>query len=100
MEWYSDSEDSGSFEGLGGGEGAEVTQGEAPQDAGLYQGLPSFFSVEDESSRQKMERMMSDSPCGLIVCDALDPDQPIIYVNRIFEIVTGYTAEEILGRNW
>nr|AML77835.1 putative LOV domain-containing protein [Dipteris conjugata] len=42
---------------------------------------------------------LQSSPCGLIVADALDPDQPVIYVNSVFEFVTGYKAEEVLGRN-
>ncbi|KAL0702830.1 hypothetical protein Bca4012_058952 [Brassica carinata] len=39
------------------------------------------------------------APCGFVVSDALEPDQPIIYVNTVFEIVTGYRAEEVIGRN-
>uniref|UniRef100_A0A453SRR4 PAS domain-containing protein n=1 Tax=Aegilops tauschii subsp. strangulata TaxID=200361 RepID=A0A453SRR4_AEGTS len=39
-------------------------------------------------------------PYGLVVTDALEPDCPIIYVNRGFEEATGYRAEEVLGRNW
>nr|AML78982.1 putative LOV domain-containing protein [Retrophyllum minus] len=42
---------------------------------------------------------LQSNPCGIVVTDALEPDQPIIYVNSVFEIVTGYKAEEILGRN-
>jgi clock-associated PAS protein ZTL len=38
--------------------------------------------------------------CGMVVSDALEPDFPIIYVNRGFEDATGYRAEEVLGRNW
>lgn len=40
------------------------------------------------------------SSCGLVVSDALEPDHPMIYVNRGFEEATGYRAEEVLGRNW
>nr|AML76694.1 putative LOV domain-containing protein [Simmondsia chinensis] len=36
---------------------------------------------------------------SIVVCDALEPDFPIIYVNATFEIFTGYRANEILGRN-
>ncbi|CAM9001117.1 unnamed protein product [Rhodiola kirilowii] len=39
------------------------------------------------------------APCGFIVTDALEPDHPIIYVNTVFEMITGYRAEEVLGRN-
>jgi len=34
------------------------------------------------------------------VSDALEPDFPLIYVNRVFEVFTGYRADEVLGRNW
>ncbi|CAO2037178.1 unnamed protein product [Urochloa humidicola] len=37
--------------------------------------------------------------CGMVVSDALEPDLPIIHVNRGFEDATGYRAEEVLGRN-
>ncbi|CAL9098033.1 unnamed protein product [Musa textilis] len=43
--------------------------------------------------------LRSPASCGLVVTDALEPDQPIIYVNRGFEEATGYRAEEVLGRN-
>ncbi|XP_074309776.1 adagio protein 3-like [Silene latifolia] len=38
-------------------------------------------------------------PTSIVVCDALEIDSPIIYVNTSFEIYTGYSANEILGRN-
>nr|AML78598.1 putative LOV domain-containing protein [Vittaria lineata] len=46
-----------------------------------------------------MNRLGGSTPCSLVVTDALDPDQPIIYVNAVFEMATGYKAEEVLGRN-
>eukprot|EP01018_Ginkgo_biloba_P006109 Gb_27146 [translate_table: standard] len=45
------------------------------------------------------DMMLHAGPCGFAVTDALDPDYPIIYVNTVFEVCTGYRAEEILGRN-
>nr|AML78016.1 putative LOV domain-containing protein [Hypecoum procumbens] len=49
----------------------------------------------------KMEQPMSGcgSPAAIVVSDALDTDHPIIYVNTVFEIYTGYKADEVLGRN-
>lgn len=44
--------------------------------------------------------LRSAASCGLVVTDALELDQPIIFVNRGFEEFTGYRAEEVLGRNW
>ncbi|RYR13937.1 hypothetical protein Ahy_B04g070672 isoform C [Arachis hypogaea] len=43
--------------------------------------------------------VLQTAPCGFVVTDALEPDQPIIYVNTVFEMITGYRAEEVLGRN-
>ncbi|KAL6003389.1 Adagio protein 3 [Asimina triloba] len=40
------------------------------------------------------------TPSAFVVSDALEPDFPIIYVNTVFEIFTGYRADEVLGRNW
>lgn len=40
------------------------------------------------------------TPSSIVVSDALDPDLPVIYVNSVFEISTGYRADEVLGRNW
>lgn len=37
---------------------------------------------------------------SLVVSDALEPDYPIIYVNTMFELFTGYRADEVIGRNW
>ena len=36
---------------------------------------------------------------GITIADARQPDRPLIYVNEGFERLTGYTAEEVLGRN-
>lgn len=36
---------------------------------------------------------------GVVVTDARRPDQPILLVNRAFEHLTGYSADEVLGRN-
>ncbi|MBP0532752.1 PAS domain-containing protein, partial [Mycobacterium tuberculosis] len=35
----------------------------------------------------------------ITVADAQQPDLPIVYVNPGFERMTGYRAEEVLGRN-
>ncbi|KAL8152503.1 hypothetical protein V2J09_010263 [Rumex salicifolius] len=71
MEWDSNSEGSGEDEG-----------GFLLNDGG-----PIPFPVVD---------MLQTTPCGLVVTDALEPDHPIIYVNTVFEMVTGYRAEEVL----
>ncbi|CDP16253.1 unnamed protein product [Coffea canephora] len=39
------------------------------------------------------------TPSAIVVSDALEPDFPIIYVNTVFELSTGFRADEVLGRN-
>ncbi len=36
---------------------------------------------------------------GISISDAQKPDNPLIYVNPAFERMTGYTAEETIGKN-
>ena len=36
---------------------------------------------------------------AIIIVDAQEPDFPVVHVNRAFETMTGYEAEEALGRN-
>ncbi len=38
-------------------------------------------------------------PSGVVLTDATIDDNPIIYVNRAFEMMTGYSAAEVIGRN-
>jgi PAS domain S-box-containing protein len=44
-------------------------------------------------------RAIDDSTVGVVIADATEPDNPIVYVNRAFEGLTGYSREEMLGRN-
>lgn len=36
---------------------------------------------------------------GVTLADPDLPDQPIVYANKAFEVMTGYSQEEIIGRN-
>lgn len=49
--------------------------------------------------RQLMEEIINGSRVGALVTDASKEDNPIIFANKNFETLTGYTQEEILGRN-
>jgi diguanylate cyclase (GGDEF)-like protein/PAS domain S-box-containing protein len=44
-------------------------------------------------------RLVETSPEGVVLVDALYPDQPLIYANPAFEILTGFKADELKGRN-
>lgn len=46
-----------------------------------------------------LEAMLDGSKVGTIVTDPSQPDNPIIYTNKTFIEMTGYTQEEVVGRN-
>jgi PAS domain S-box-containing protein len=42
---------------------------------------------------------MTRAPFALVLTNPLLPDNPIVYVNRAFEVLTGYSSEMAIGRN-
>lgn len=50
-------------------------------------------------SLRTLERSVEASINGVIISDAALPDCPIIYCNRAFSEITGYSREEVLGQN-
>nr|AML76751.1 putative LOV domain-containing protein [Danaea nodosa] len=91
MDWDSDTESSDLT--LGNMEESEVME-ELESN-----GSSALVRADAEQPNRRLEMLLQSSPCGLIVTDALEVDHPIIYVNTVFELITGYKAEEILGRN-
>ncbi|WP_462172171.1 PAS domain S-box protein [Pseudoalteromonas xiamenensis] len=57
--------------------------------------------VNDEQQFQIdiQNRAIESSETGIIVASANEKDFPITYVNKAFELLTGYRAEEVVGRN-
>jgi PAS domain S-box-containing protein len=49
--------------------------------------------------RRLLGRAVAASSNGIVITDAKVPDDPIVYVNPAFEEISGYTADEVLGRN-
>ncbi len=45
------------------------------------------------------ERAIENSTSGMSIADASLPDMPLVYVNHAFEVITGYSASEVLGKN-
>ncbi len=63
-------------------------------------------AIARETSRQQaiaslrlQEAALNSSSDGIVICDALAHDLPMVYVNPAFERITGYTAADVLGRN-
>jgi diguanylate cyclase (GGDEF)-like protein/PAS domain S-box-containing protein len=52
-----------------------------------------------EQELRLLYRAAASSSNGLTISDSKLPDGPLIYVNRSFELMTGYSSEEVLGRN-
>lgn len=46
-----------------------------------------------------LEQAINASSNGIVITDARQKDNPIIYVNQGFERITGYTFNEVVGRN-
>ena len=46
-----------------------------------------------------LDRAVRSSASGIVITDALRPENPIVFVNPAFEFTTGYPAAEALGRN-
>ena len=59
----------------------------------------SSLKHEDAQQLLLLQRAVEATSNGVVIVNAIDPDQPIIYVNRGFEVMTGYRASEIIGTN-
>ncbi|OAZ89390.1 putative bifunctional diguanylate cyclase/phosphodiesterase [Halomonas sp. G11] len=53
----------------------------------------------DEDELRLLKRGIEASPNGMVMADASQPDLPLVYVNEAFTQITGYSAEDVLGRN-
>src|SRR3712207_3125112 len=49
--------------------------------------------------RRLLDRAVAASANGIVITDPKVPDNPIVYVNPAFERISGYGAEDVLGRN-
>ncbi|KAK7943175.1 vivid PAS protein VVD, partial [Apiospora aurea] len=76
-------------------------------DAIIYPGLyaPSGFDMMSILIRVMtranpiIELGAIDASCALILCDLKQPDCPVVYANEPFMELTGYSQQEIVGRN-
>ncbi|QIN84064.1 PAS domain S-box protein [Rubrobacter tropicus] len=52
-----------------------------------------------EEMRRLLDRAVAASSNGIVITDPKVPDNPIVYVNPAFERISGYPADEVMGRN-
>ena len=52
-----------------------------------------------EAALRLSDRALAAISNGVIITDAQHPDNPVIYCNKAFEEITGYSKGEIIGRN-
>jgi PAS domain S-box-containing protein len=55
--------------------------------------------VDGPDKLRLFERAVTASTNSIVITDPNLPDNPIVYVNPAFEKTTGYSMEEVLGRN-
>ena len=55
--------------------------------------------IADEHELETMRASIHQTPIATIVTDNRLHDNPIVEVNRAFEVLTGYGRDEIVGRN-
>ena len=46
-----------------------------------------------------LARAVDEGVGGVVIVDVQAPDQPVVYVNPAFQLMTGYAATDVLGRN-
>jgi len=54
---------------------------------------------QDEADLRLLRRAVEATENGIIIADVRADDQPIVYVNPAFSRITGYSAEDSIGRN-
>lgn len=45
-------------------------------------------------------RIFRSVTSGIVVASATEPENPVTYVNPAFEVTTGYSLEDVIGRNY
>ncbi|MEW5726715.1 MAG: PAS domain S-box protein [Pseudomonadota bacterium] len=55
--------------------------------------------MSNAAQQPDFARALEAAPIGIVVTDPTRPDNPITYVNDEFCAITGYAADEVVGRN-
>lgn len=57
------------------------------------------LSRTQQTQLRTLERSVEASVNGVLIADAKLPDMPIVYANKAFTDMTGYSQEEMIGQN-
>lgn len=57
------------------------------------------FGSNNLYSFKLLQKAVESSTDGIVITDAQHPDNVMVYVNKAYEKITGYTAEELIGNN-
>ena len=63
----------------------------------VHRTLTAISSAEEDLKLR--DRAIESSVSAICITDNLAPDNPIVYVNPAFARITGYSSQEVLGRN-
>ncbi|HSH27067.1 MAG TPA: response regulator, partial [Wenzhouxiangella sp.] len=64
----------------------------------LRQAAEASLKSAEEFNRLS-RRVIEASPNGVMITSATAPDHPLVYVNSAFERITGFSRDEVMGRN-
>jgi PAS domain S-box-containing protein len=61
--------------------------------------ITALMQAQQQVDSEPFRRQWQALNAGVVISDARAPDMPIVFVNAMFEHMSGYTSAEILGRN-
>ena len=63
----------------------------------VHRALATIARAEEDLKLR--DRAIESSVSAICITDNLAPDNPVVYVNPAFERITGYSSQEVVGRN-
>ena len=61
--------------------------------------ITALIHAQQQVDSEPFKRQWQALNAGVVISDARAPDMPIVFVNAMFEHMSGYQSSEILGRN-
>lgn len=61
--------------------------------------ITALMEAQQQVDSEPFRRQWQALNAGVVISDARAPDMPIVFVNAMFEHMSGYSSSEILGRN-